>query len=44
MILEGIGKKLDDAISDGLEKLALESGKEGITIDDVDVEVVCIGS
>ena len=44
MIVEGIGKKLDDAISDGLEKLALESGKEGITIDDVDVEVVCSGS
>ena len=44
MIVEGIGKKLDDAILDGLNKLAEQTGREGITVDDVDVEVLSSGS
>lgn len=44
MTVEGIGKKLDDAIGDALAKLSEQSGKQNITLDDVDVEVLCSGS
>ena len=36
-VIEATGKKLDDAINEGLSQL-------GVKIDDVDVEILCSGS
>ena len=36
-VIESTGKKLDDAINEGLKQL-------GVEIDDVDIEVLCSGS